>query len=57
MFNNNNGIGGRTKWYLYAIRDTNTYESFIIYINYLSFITTCQVKQMLFLSNQTKSYI
>lgn len=44
MFHINNGIGGRTECCLYVIRDTKdyimptSYESFIIYINYLSFI-------------------
>lgn len=61
MFNINNRVGGRTKCCFYAIRDTKesitTYDNFTIYINYLSFITTCQVKYMFFLSNQTMSYM
>lgn len=44
MFNINNGTGGRTECCLYVIRGPKeyirptSYESFIIYINYLSFI-------------------
>lgn len=38
-------------------RVITTYDNFAIYINYLPFITTSQVKYIFFQSNQTKSYI